>query len=263
MKKSEFWTGEISQMFDISIETIRYYNKIGLLSPARKSENNYRYFALNHVSNVHSVVLLRDIGVPIEMIQSIYQSNDPDVLFDKIMETQELIQEKIERLMEQQRELKRFENHIKSICTDAQEIHVRPSPKWYSIWVSDELDIPELVKSFNQIQKEKTNVVTYAFVLPKENFLAHTRNYSKYGLLLDTFLQLPEFPYETTVIDSQECACYTYVGKQADLQDAYDDLFDWISEHDYQVTGDIIERFILSSPNCSLMELWAPVKQNI
>ncbi|MCC5468178.1 MerR family DNA-binding transcriptional regulator [Pelosinus baikalensis] len=39
------WTiGEMAKLFDVSTDTLRYYEKSGLLSSERHSDNGYRYY---------------------------------------------------------------------------------------------------------------------------------------------------------------------------------------------------------------------------
>lgn len=38
-----YTTGQFAKMFDIEKSTLHYYDKIGLISPQIKGDNNYRY----------------------------------------------------------------------------------------------------------------------------------------------------------------------------------------------------------------------------
>ena len=43
-----FSVGEISKLTNVPIQTLRYYDKMGLLKPAYINEqNNYRYYSVN------------------------------------------------------------------------------------------------------------------------------------------------------------------------------------------------------------------------
>ncbi len=43
-----FLIGEISKLTNVPIQTLRYYDKMGLLKPSYiNKQNNYRYYSLN------------------------------------------------------------------------------------------------------------------------------------------------------------------------------------------------------------------------
>ncbi len=55
---NEKWTiGEVAKLFDVSTDTLRYYEKIGILSPHKNGDNGYRYYSYDEI------VVLMDIIV--------------------------------------------------------------------------------------------------------------------------------------------------------------------------------------------------------
>ena len=41
--------GDVSKIFDVSIDTLRYYDKIGLIKPRINPKNRYRYYEVEHL----------------------------------------------------------------------------------------------------------------------------------------------------------------------------------------------------------------------
>ncbi len=71
--KVYFTTGELAQMLGITKQTLIYYDKIGLISPAKRDEKGYRYYTLEQADELDSILTFRNLGVPIaELIE--YQS---------------------------------------------------------------------------------------------------------------------------------------------------------------------------------------------
>lgn len=66
---------EVQKLLGISSYAIRYYEKIGLISPQR-GDNDYRHYSPEDIKNLKRIIFLRDLDIPIEMIQRIL--NDPD-----------------------------------------------------------------------------------------------------------------------------------------------------------------------------------------
>ena len=40
--------GEVARLFNISKDTLRYYDKIGILKPEVNKENGYRFYDIRH-----------------------------------------------------------------------------------------------------------------------------------------------------------------------------------------------------------------------
>ena len=43
---SQYKIGDISRLFNLSSEMIRYYEKMGIIDPIRDEKNGYRYYSI-------------------------------------------------------------------------------------------------------------------------------------------------------------------------------------------------------------------------
>ena len=68
--------GELSKQTDCKIETIRYYEKIGLLPEPSRSEAGYRIYAENHLQRLVFIRRSRELGFSIEEIRILLQLVD-------------------------------------------------------------------------------------------------------------------------------------------------------------------------------------------
>lgn len=44
--------GEVNKIYGVSLDTLRYYDKIGLLKPIVDPNNSYRYYSLDHLDRL-------------------------------------------------------------------------------------------------------------------------------------------------------------------------------------------------------------------
>lgn len=259
VKKNEFLAGEVAKICGISTETVRYYNKIGLLFPRRKEENNYRYFDQGNIGDVHSVTLLRALGMPIEKIQTFFKTGSLKVLNKLIVEQRKQIEGEINRLYKQQVELLRFQMQLEIVQNFTGEITVRQSPEWRMLCENTDKDMQKMVHVYHELMHNVDFLPTYAFIMEKDVFLADDRTYYKYCLLVDPRCENVEDI--DGVIPSQKCVYYVYQGREdEELTEVYWKLHQWIEENHFKVSGDIVERFILSTPEGKIMELWIPIE---
>ena len=64
----EYYTiGEIKEMYGIGADSLRYYERKGLLNPKR-GENQYRYYSGLELLRLNIIKSLRDIDLPVEQI---------------------------------------------------------------------------------------------------------------------------------------------------------------------------------------------------
>lgn len=91
---------EFSRLCGINRDNLRYYDRIGLLSPENRGDNGYRYYSRHQLNSAYLIISLRGMGVGIEEIKQFVKDRTPEktiALFDK---QDELIKAKINQLHE-------------------------------------------------------------------------------------------------------------------------------------------------------------------
>ena len=69
-------TGEFAKIAGVTIRTIRYYDKIGLLKPTKVLNNGYRRYCNNDLITLQKIVSLKQLGFSLEEIYPLIQDND-------------------------------------------------------------------------------------------------------------------------------------------------------------------------------------------
>jgi len=111
--------GELAKKADVSIDTIRYYEREGLIEPASVRESGYREFDKNAVETLHFVVRAKDLGFSLKEIRNLLMLKDnPDTTCGEIRELAESkladVTTKIKTLQAMKKDL----GHLLSQCTD-------------------------------------------------------------------------------------------------------------------------------------------------
>src|SRR5688572_15040978 len=61
--------GDFSRLGQVSIDTLRHYDTLGLLKPAEVDPSTgYRYYAYQQLGRLHRILALKDIGLSLEQI---------------------------------------------------------------------------------------------------------------------------------------------------------------------------------------------------
>ena len=80
---------EVSQLTGISIRTLRYYDEIGLLKPARISANQYRLYDNKALEKLQEIMFFKEMDIPLETIKTLLENPELDrkeiLLFQKAL----------------------------------------------------------------------------------------------------------------------------------------------------------------------------------
>ncbi len=70
----EYTVQKLGKLAGISTRTLRYYDEIGLLKPARVNSSGYRIYGKQEVSRLQQILFYRELSVPLEAIRDILTS---------------------------------------------------------------------------------------------------------------------------------------------------------------------------------------------
>ena len=101
-EKTKFKIGEFSRMMQVTVKTLRHYEKKGLLLPYEVDEwTGYRYYTICQMQKLNAIRQLQRLGFTLEEIKELYEedSHVPSVeqLTEKINKTEELLKQLMER----------------------------------------------------------------------------------------------------------------------------------------------------------------------
>lgn len=68
--------GELASAAGSKVETVRYYEKIGLLPPPARTRANYRSYGREHLARLSFVRRARDLGFTLEAIRELLTLSD-------------------------------------------------------------------------------------------------------------------------------------------------------------------------------------------
>lgn len=90
MKQPEkyFAIGEFAKLFNISKQTLFYYEKNNIFQPAFIDENGYRYYSLNQYFIFEIIITLRKLNVPLQKIAKYIEHRDIPTLQEIFAEKQ-------------------------------------------------------------------------------------------------------------------------------------------------------------------------------
>lgn len=108
--------GEVAKIRNINVQSLRYYEKLGILIPAYiNPDSGYRYYALEQLMILDTIILCIDLGIPLKDLKK-YVDADGQLEFERLLnDGKSLANEKIRKI----------ESNIQSINCALQHINAQ------------------------------------------------------------------------------------------------------------------------------------------
>jgi DNA-binding transcriptional MerR regulator len=112
--------GDFARLAGTNLRTLRYYEELGLLEPASRSQGGFRYY---RGTDVHRLTMIRDLqelGLPLERIRELMATRasgtDREAFFGRVRaalaEQDRLLQERMECLRQQRERIAEAVNKV-------------------------------------------------------------------------------------------------------------------------------------------------------
>ena len=86
---SMYTTGELAKLCDVSVRTVQYYDARGILVPSQLSEGGRRLYSEEDLRRMRIICFLRDLGISINGIASLFADEHPDKIISVLLDQQE------------------------------------------------------------------------------------------------------------------------------------------------------------------------------
>jgi Cd(II)/Pb(II)-responsive transcriptional regulator len=115
--------GELAKLTGSQIQTIRYYEREGLLAFPNRSSGNYRLYDEEHIERLSFIRHCRSLDMTLEEIRALLKFRDKPE--SNCGEVNHLLDEHIQHVADRLKELKELQKQLKNLrqlCEDAQQV---------------------------------------------------------------------------------------------------------------------------------------------
>lgn len=78
MNAKRYTVSQVARMANVTVRTLHHYDEIGLLVPAERARNGYRYYHHRDLERLHQILLLRELEFSLEAIGELLARPDAD-----------------------------------------------------------------------------------------------------------------------------------------------------------------------------------------
>ncbi|MDW7650561.1 MAG: MerR family transcriptional regulator [Bacillota bacterium] len=249
-----FKIGEFSGMNKVTVKTLRHYDQIGLLKPARvDGDTGYRYYTAGQLPRLHKILALRQIGFS---LSEVILAMDNDVGTEELARFLKRKQVEVTRTIVAEREkLRCIEKYLKALAKEEDGLA-------YHVIVKE---LPEVIVA--SMRKVIPNYDAYFQIYPEMGKLMEEQNV-KCAVPEYCFTIYHDGEYKETDIDVEICEAVTDFGRDTDnlkfkkiageetaasvvhkgpyttIGLAYAAIMEWIEENGYELSGPPRESYI-------------------
>ncbi len=268
--------GEVSEICHISIKTLRYYDKIGLLKPAYvDSVSRYRYYSKSQLSSITFFKEMKLMGFSSDELRGCFDNKE--VTSEKVIA---LLDKKMSQIDKQLEELQSVKQRLAISKQLLQEMKAR-SPGDISV-----IHKPSRLVAFIRSRlKWEYDAATAKFIelfhLARKNDLVFkgsgmTVLYDNYQVIDHKDVEI-EFCWEVFADKSYNCSfireipsgLYASIIHEGDyfalLTEAYPRLYEWIKQHKYEPIGPAFNVHLSvpegRRPKKGIVEVQVPIKR--
>jgi DNA-binding transcriptional MerR regulator len=272
--KDRYLIGEIAKMYGISMNTLRYYDEIGLFKSVEvDKENKYRYYKFEQFSELNTVRMLKLYGLSLKKIKALIDDKNPETLL-KFLREEKVAQEK--KLKALELSTRRIEEKVAELeyalhSQHIGRIEVREIPdrkvvilekRWES-HADIEMATKEIV-----LEAERRKLTTSTKFISLKRSVDDLRR-GQFDICCGVSLPLDDGEEETggyirTVKGgTYVTACYRF-SHWSDKEEYYGEILKYIVDNGYEIVGDASERpiigpFFSNDPERFVTEIEIPV----
>jgi len=229
-------------------DTLLYYDKIGLLSPAFRKANNYRYYSIGQLAVINLIRTLQDLGMSLEEIKELKDQRTPERVGEVLSTQIEKIDEKIATWVRSRKLLLTLTQSIHSVLdVNENEITVQYRPA-EAIVLGD-------LNDYSRGRTDYDALHTFYHVM-SERYPDLNLNYSVWGMFSKERILRGDWVwpdrfyfYNPEGHDKKPASLYAigYThGGYGQCDELYTKILDYIDNNGYEVSGDAYEEYPLN-----------------
>ena len=261
--KQKWMIGELAKMFDVSTDTLRYYEQEGLLHSHRKGENGYRYYSYDDLFVLMDILLFRSLGLPVKEIQPLVTTKKLREIRAVLQQNDQLIGEKLKALQLQRQQLAQIISQHEVCEAKLGTFSIVGAPTFKSKFLG--IEVEEMLRVIKQYKTEAgwMERIRYTlFLSTEEVFGVRSFEAAEMGISFDdeTIREFEAGEQQKFSLSLNKECLYTVVG--TDYSDREHEIFSqavsWLHKQGRVMEGPLLGRYLASSHQEGLdyYEIW-------
>ena len=244
-QKIRMTIGEFSRLMQVTIKTLRHYDKLGLLVPNEVDQwSRYRYYDVSQMQQLRAILRLKNLGFSLEEIGDLLDEGTHKPGLGQIEAKVEQISQQIAELERKRATLQRWGESIKQV--DSMEgITIQTLP---SVIVASYRRVlkrrEDLTPIFTRTINPEIQRIGCVSTLPIYGFMIeHEQEYKTENIDIEYCLQVDDMYKDSSIIKFKRlpevptAVCLKHVGQYDTLHESFAEVRRYIETHGYKMNG--------------------------
>ncbi|CAJ1194305.1 MerR family transcriptional regulator [Companilactobacillus crustorum] len=245
-----FTIGQLAKLFNTKVPTLRYYDEVGLLKPARVDpQTHYRYYTTEQFERLNVITYLRTLDLPLDAIRDFFEARDTSKLEAMLREQKSQVKkqitilENIEQIIDAR--LTQVEDAMHSSLEKIEIIKLPAIPiiSLRENYRSNE-DIEFPISILRQRYDVNKNIFLGKVALTISQKRLQNYKFDEYTSLL-LILEPGDNNQTNEYLQAGRYLRIRFHGTHDTAPVQYQKLIDYCSDHHYQVVGDAVETTLI------------------
>ena len=270
-----FSISEFAEMNGITTETLRYYDRIGLLKPIVKKKSGWRYYTIRQYEKIRTIIELRKAGMSIKEVQAYFDNRNIQKSIRMIEKLQKDLQRRIDEEIQMNRELLEKIKFLHSLedLTPCGTIFEKDFPARYMVT----LDVTSVNREEHAMEYTKltsilkTRIPILASdrvgIYSDEKILYPSAGFVKAYPMLLVDPGDADSEYVIQIPPGRYVCMYYSDGLLQKYHPSFDKVREYLEEHHLTISGHILQTYkvdvtLTNESEEVVIELQVPVKKN-
>ncbi len=245
-EKTTFRIGELAKLFDIGVDSIRYYEEVGILKPERDPVNNYRLYTVEDVRKLTMIRELLRLNMTTEQIKYFDENRNIANTISLLQQELNNVNEALVKLYETknsiQARLKSFQRALS--VTDFECIRVLDMPDRACIMINDD-NLPDSYVDYYLMKYMRSHQMKVDTIGACDCYtldLANSNPNSQYYRTKNLFFYSDVISYESNfTLPAGKYLSIVYKGPLSRTKEFVPKLADYAKTHRLKTIDDPIE----------------------
>lgn len=269
--KGKFLIGELARIFNISADTLRHYDRIGLFQPDPNEKNKYRYYNIGKFFLLSRILFLKNLNISLEEIKGYLSNQRTEHLLTMLKEKDDAIDKEIEHLQNMKKKIRSKVELIEESKTYMNTIRIRHIGERRGVFIDID-DVEDDVEKKRSFSAHESYLKVSSWLIEGQIYTALamedilTRRFERFKYFIEVVSGEDTATTQLKVIPEMDYACLIFSGPYSEIEASYKELHLWIYENGYEIAGDSIEKNIMdygftSSEEEYISEIQIPVRK--
>lgn len=253
MKKDLYQIGEIAEICNISVQALRHYDRIGLLSPAfTDDDSGYRFYSHKQILTIKIIQEFKKLNFSLKEIQNFVDRKNLHKTLGLILKKEEETADNLRRISDNLEHIKKLKNSLKYFFSSEFDENINHVfieerkvlfKRYKSKFIPDTF-ITRFTELYSIAEKFGFKPRGYYMAIFHDHYTVFNPENADIEVCVEVENPANDMQYIRT-LDKGEYVTKIHIGPYSKIPESYGNMLEWMDENNLEMSGSTIESYII------------------